>query len=86
MLRTKVFAKALYGVDATQMPESVARRLQSTVLGAAGRFRSRTRAPALALHAADLPALGVKAEILKSRLRHFPNSDLQQHTCKCACC
>ena len=48
------------------MPETMAR-----VLDAAGRFRSRTRAPALALYAADLPALDVKAEILKRRLRYL---------------
>ena len=69
VLRTKVLAKALYGVEAAQMPETTERRLQCTVLDAAGRFRSRTRAPALALYATDLPALDVMAEILKRRLR-----------------
>ena len=70
-LKSKVLSKDSYGVEATQLPESVARRLQSTVLDAARRFRSRTRAPALALYAADTPALDVKAEILKRRLRHL---------------
>ena len=53
------------------MPEATSRRLQAVVLDAAGRFRTRARAPALAMYAADLPALDVKAEVLKGRLKYM---------------
>ena len=53
------------------MPDAVTKRLQATVLDAAGRFRSSVRAPALALCAADLPGLDVREERLKRRLRYL---------------
>ena len=71
ILRAKVFAKALYGVEATALPEKSRAKLQAAVLDAAGGFRGRTRSPALGLYATDIRGLDVRAEIAKRRIKNL---------------
>ena len=47
ILKAEVFAKALYGVEATPLPENSRAKLQAAVLDAAGGFRGRARSSAL---------------------------------------
>ena len=67
-LKSKVLSKALYGVEATQLPDGTIKQLQAAALDAAGRFRTRRRSPAFALYAADLPGLDARIEITKRRV------------------
>ena len=71
MLKSKVFAKALYGVEATPMPRGEASRLQTAVIDSAGGYRTKTRSPALAIYGTDTPGIDVQAEILKRRMRYL---------------
>ena len=71
VLRAKVFAKALYGVEATPLPEKSGPKLQAAVLDAAGGFRGRTRPPALGLHATDIRGLDVREVITTRRIRYL---------------
>ena len=71
MLKSKVFAKTLYGVEATPMPRGEASRLQTTVIDSAGGYRTKTISPALAIYGTDTPGIDVQAEILKRRMRYL---------------
>ena len=69
-LNAQVFAKAPYGVEATQKPDALVNMLKTATLDAASRFRTRL-SPAPAYTPRTISAKYVKADILKRRLRYF---------------